>query len=436
MKINFKELYLNSPKIFQNILLNIYGYIIWRRRYNKFFYRYLNYYMISDQNKVDLNQLKKFMKSANETNFWKNRFIKYNVNINSFDLIKEIEKLPILTKDEVKENIEAIVNPKYLKKSIKASTSGTSGSGLVFPYTIEMENKQWAIWWRYRTRLDLSINTWMGWFGGRQIINKNSDEIYKTNYFMKQIMFNPFHLNKENIHRYHKIIINKKLSWLHGYPSQISLLSYLILEENLEPLNNVKIITLGAENLLENQRNIIRQAFNCKLFQHYGLAEGVSNISENLENDLIIDQDFAYTEFIKQSNQYKIIGTSYNNLAFPLIRYDTNDLVTLDDQNKILKIEGRNEDYITLPNGTKLGRLDHIFKEFIEVKEAQIYQKDGKNIIIRIVKGALYDNRNIEHKIKIECEKRFGKELNIEFTYLETITKTKNGKLKFVISEL
>ena len=118
--------------------------------------------------------------------------------------------------------------------------------------------------------------------------------------------------------------------------------------------------------MLESQKENIKKVFNVKLIEHYGLAEGVSNISENINGNFEIDQDFAYTELINNNNnERKIIGTNYSNIAFPLIRYDTGDVALVDenDNDKILSILGRVEDYIILPNGVKLGRLDHIFKD-------------------------------------------------------------------------
>ena len=32
--------------------------------------------------------------------------------------------------------------------------------GLIFPYSVEMENRQWAVWWRYRRALG-KIREWL-----------------------------------------------------------------------------------------------------------------------------------------------------------------------------------------------------------------------------------------------------------------------------------
>ena len=87
------------------------------------------------------------------------------------------------------------------------------------------------------------------------------------------------------------------------------------------------------------------------------MAEGTSNISQLPSGSLVLDQDFAYTELVKSKideDTYHIIGTNYSNFTFPLIRYDSNDLLTAKKNDlgelQIISIDGRNEDYVTLPS--------------------------------------------------------------------------------------
>jgi phenylacetate-CoA ligase len=423
------------------------GLKIKRDRFNTDFQVYLNHYRNSDPCKTDLKQLNDFITEAQKINFWKARFKQFQLNINlSVDLIKELQKLPILTKQEVKENLESIVNTVLKEKISYNHTSGTTGCGMIFPQTLSMENKQWAIWWRYRNWHGITPDTWMGWFGGRSIANFNQSTppFWRINNPMKQVMFSAHHLNDVTLKYYFNEIKTRKLSWLHGYPSQLSLLAHLIKKQKLGSLPDVKVITLGAENLLESQRTIMEEVFHASIRQHYGLAEGVANISEHPDGSLIPDQDFCWVEFVpvdlENPSLCKIIGTNYNNTAFPLIRYDTGDLAQIkwqpDGSPKILSIDGRQEDYITLPNGIKLGRLDHIFKDIVDVQEAQIYQPDINNLVLRIVKAPNYDINNQENLIFHETKKRLGNEIHISIEYIEKITRTISGKLRFVISEV
>src|SRR5690606_11045754 len=117
---------------------------------------------------------------------------------------------------------------------------------------------------------------------------------------------------------------------IHGYPSQISFFASLMLERSLPPIKDIKFISTGSENLMDHQVSLIKAAFGIKPFQHYGLAEGVANISQLPSGKWQIVQDFSYVELIPteiEEDLFYIVGTNYSNLSFPLIRYQTNDLV-------------------------------------------------------------------------------------------------------------
>jgi phenylacetate-CoA ligase len=290
----------------------------------------------------------------------------------------------------------------------------------------------------------LQPGTWNGWFGGRSIasVKQQRPPFYRINYPMKQLMFSAHHLKADTVHLYVEQLQKRRITWLHGYPSQISLLASLMKQAGLiRVLPDLKIITTGSENLLETQQNIIAEVLGAPVVQHYGLAEGASNISQHPDGSLRPDQDFAYTEFIPLNEENpelcRIIGTNYHNPAFPLLRYDTGDLARIRWENGVpvvLSIDGRQEDYITLPDGLKLGRLDHIFKKITEVREAQIYQPETGRVVLRIVKNTGYDAAGQEKMLLAETRKRLGNSIHIEIEYLDAIPRTKSGKLRFVIS--
>jgi len=434
--------YRKSPIWIQNVIMYLKGLQIKKQRFNKYFHKELNTLLEHDPKKVRTDKLKHFMAFANDhSEFWRKRFEEYKVDLSSTDLENEIKKLPILTKKEVKENVESISIKHPSIKTSTIRTSGTTGSGLIFPQTIEMENSQWAVWWRYRIKLGLSLDMNMGWFSGRSIIpiSQKKPPFWRYNSPNKQVMFSAHHLSIDTVEYYYHKVKKLELKWLHGYPSQLSLLGSLILEKGLKPLK-VDFVTLGGENLLLNQEQIIQKAFGVKPYQHYGLAEGVVNISQDEEYNFYFDNDFALTELIEteiSNKTFKLVGTNYLNLAFPLIRYDTNDIMTYDPVTNIIEsINGRNEDYVTLPNGVKLGRLDHLFKDAYYIAEAQIYQKDLENIRLNIKKNNHFNDKKHSKEILNEARERFGEHVNVTLNFVDAIEKSKAGKFKFVISDI
>ena len=442
----FENLYNNSPVIIQNLMCSFKGYLICRKRYNKIFFQQLKKYEDGEYNQQ--LRLLKFMKNIKEVPFYQKLYKEYNFNINSDDIYKEIRRLPILNKETVKNNIDKIINRSYKGKCDIKKTGGTTGSGLNFPYSFEMENQQWAVWWRYRRWHGINFNTWCGWFGGQHIISikQRKYPYWRINKPGKQVMFSAYHLNIKTIEYYYNEIIKRQLTWLHGYPSQISLLASNILDKKLLPITTITHITIGSEKLLESQIENIKDVFpKAVIRQHYGLAEGVANISENKDGKFVIDDDFCYIEFIPISddnpNLCRIIGTGFVNEAFPLVRYDTGDIaeikISQEGKVNIISIYGRTEEFITLPNGVKFGSaaMSLMFKKITNIKETQIYQKDLFNIELNIIKGNDYTQAD-ENKLIKEIRERITDDVNIKINYVDKIERTISGKLRLVKSEV
>src|SRR5258708_7687589 len=124
------------------------------------------------------------------------------------------------------------------------------------------------------------------------------------------------------------------------------------------------------------------------------MAEGAATASEGECGTLHVDEDFAAVEFVPAADgALRVVGTNFTNAATPLIRYDVGDLVTLGVSpcqcgrpgRTVAAVDGRQEDYIVLSNGARLGRLDHVFKDLINIREAQIRQRRAGEITVRIV---------------------------------------------------
>ena len=191
---------------------------------------------------------------------------------------------------------------------------------------------------------------------------------------------------------------------------------------------------------------MIEKAFGKTPVENYGMAEGVANISQHEDGVLKVDEDYSATEFIptEDSNIFKIIGTNFSNLATPLIRYNTNDLASLSkgtshtDNKKgrfVESIDGRDEDYIMLNDGSKIGRLDHIFKDHINIKMAQLQQSLPGEIVVYIVPSRRYTSKD-EDRLLTDFNKYLGDRVTITIIRKKTIERSGSGKIQFIVSKI
>jgi len=442
MIVNFQKLYDFAPVWTQNLMCSIKGWTIKRRRYGEGFYAELD--ALENGNHNPEEELKSFLNQAKKVPFYREVF-KKNDGKDGLELLKAFS---ILTKDVVKGNIDAFVNTVCDEPKFEMRTSGTTGGGLVFPYTIRMENKHWAIWWRYRRRLGIDLDTWCGWFGGKRIIDPNNKKApyWRVNKPGRQVMFSTLHLTRETVVLFRDEIERRKLQWLHGYPSHIAKFAAFALDAGLEPLKGVKWVTTGAENLLGNQLSLMQRMFpNAMIRQHYGLMEGVANMSQDINGEWLVDDDFAYVEFIPVSednpNVCRIIGTGFSNPAFPLIRYDTGDLATVewkpDGSVRVLRIDGRSSNVLKGPDGFEINeaRLSIVLHDFNNIVEAQFIQNSLTDIDSLIVRNSAYNEAD-EHKLRANISECFDKRMSVNIIYVEEIERPTSGKLKLVVNKM
>lgn len=255
----------------------------------------------------------------------------------------------------------------------------------------------------------------------------------------QQILFSIYHMNDKNMYSYVDALNRFQPKWIQGYPSAVSLLASFITRTGYGLKYKVEVITLSSENVTEHQREQIKKAFSIYPNQTYGQTEAVAYFSDCIPGDIYVIEDYSGVEFVQMDDgETHIVGTGFWNKAMPLIRYDTHDIANCEETaygRKVVSIDGRQEDYISTPEGSKIGRLDHIFKNAGHVIEAQIIQKSNYEVRILIVKSSVY-NKEDEREIRQLIDERFGNKLQYTIEYTRRIQRTSNGKLRFVISDV
>lgn len=451
---DLERVYLNLPPTIQNLACTFEGWRLQRFRHSGAFSRLLK----DAENRGGWAEerireyrdarLRAFIRHCAETVPYYRALFR-ELGIQPFDIagLEDLGLLPVLSKTTVQEKYEEFESEAIAKRDrILAHTSGTTGTGLRFMVTRLAVQEQWAIWWRYRRWHGIQPGTWCGYFGGRSVVpvGQTRPPFWRYNYAGRQILFSGYHMSPGNMSAYVDELRKRRPPWLHGYPSLIALLASYVLENSIDLGYSVRWITLGAENVLPQQVEIIERAFGIRPRQHYGMAEGVANISECERGALHVDEDYSAVEFVPNPDGpgYRIVGCNFTNAATPLLRYDVGDVVTPGGAcncgrpgRVIMAIDGRSEDYVLLRNGARLGRLDHIFKDLTNVREAQIYQPAVGKLLLRVVRGSGYGPED-ENALLAEARKRVGGEAEIEIQYVDRLPRSRTGKLRFVISDV
>jgi phenylacetate-CoA ligase len=363
--------------------------------------------------------------------------------------LRDLAQLPILDKRDAQEHAADLISDRVSKSETHtAHTSGTTGGALRFPVTTRASREQWATWWRFRGWHGINRRTWSALFAGRSVvpITQQRPPFWRVNYPGRQLIFSGYHMNHENLSKYVATLRKRRPPWFHGYPSLLALVAAYVVETGSDLGYQVRWVTTGAENLLPHQSVMIERAFGVKPLQHYGLAEGVATVSQRELGALHVDEDYAAVEFLPlgQDGLHRIIGTNFTNLATPLLRYDAQDLAIIRADTScscgrpgrvVERIDGRLEDYVVLRNGARIGRMDHIFKDMVDIHEAQIYQARPGEMTIRVVRGRNYTEAD-ERMLLRETRKRVGHEMEVRVEYVAGLSRSNVGKLRFVVSDI
>ena len=450
--MSFERLYPRLPVGLQNLAVSYEGWRIQQRRYAPAFHATLrtleaqSFLSPEEVARVRDERLSRFIEHAvRHVPYYRDLFRERGLAPADIRGLDDLQALPILDNRAVRENPARFMAEGGVDEpTLVAKTSGSTGSPLKFPYTPSSHREQWAVWWRFRRWHGLELHEPCMVFGGRSVvpITQRRPPYWRTNRPGRQLLFSAYHLGPETAPAYLERMKRCGMRWIHGFPSQVALLARYALE--LKVTLPIRWVTLGSENMLPPALMTIEQAFGVKPLHHYGMAEGVANISLCPHGALHVDEDYAATEFIPRGNgAAAVVGTNFTNPAYPLLRYDVGDLITLSDHacdcgrpgRVVGRIDGRQDDYVITARGVRLGRLGHVFRHVNNIQEAQIRQREPGKITIRIVPRPGFSAAD-EQRLAAQVRERMGDDMGFEIEQVDSLPRTASGKLRLVVTEL
>lgn len=351
------------------------------------------------------------------TKFYSNFSTEYNNPVSDINFI-DIKLISLLTKDILKEIlIDERSNSEF--SLIKYNTGGTTGNPLSFYVDKKYYAREWAhmhyMWKKIGYHPSNTKITIRG---------KNIDTLYKYNFNQNEFLINSYTSFGEGEYcKLLKVFRRYNTQFIHGYPSAIY--NFLKNIEQDAPLlldflkKNIKGIMFGSEYPSPHYRDYIENVLTDNTISWYGHTEGVILAGELYNKyEYVPFLSYGYAEAVKIDGFYHLVGTSFDNLAAPFIRYDTEDLIEpFFSETGILekfKIkEGRIGEFIKDKNGNNISLTAFIFGRhhklfdyinFIQVKqvndgEAIIYYSANKDLIDPYL---LFDSTQVNLVISFE----------------------------------
>ena len=143
----------------------------------------------------------------------------------------------------------------------------------------------------------------------------------------------------------------------------------------------------------------------------------------------------------------EVIGTSFHNLALPLIRYRTGDYVRLAEPNNISELEypwpaaveiaGREQEFLVSATGRRISLTafnmhDSVFNDLYAV---QFCQEQPGLAEFRYVAGPQFHSSRLA-QIETGIRRKLGDDFQITFREVKDVEKTTGGKHRWLVSKL
>jgi phenylacetate-CoA ligase len=379
------------------------------------------------------------------TKYYYNLFNKLNLKPTDIKRAEDLVKLPILTKQDIRENYDDLVPSNINKiKHKRASTGGSTGEPLV--YLLDYKS------WSFTTAANIFYWEKTGYRYGDKYVALGSSSLFveKKKSLLHSVYFkfkNKFGLSGVNLSdeackAHIDFIRETKIRYIYGYASAIYLLALYVKKESIKV--NIKAVFPTSEILTDKYRETISEAFNCQIIDCYGARDGgvvaysfVPNCYEVGYNCIVRIDNAA------QIGQGSALLTDLFNYAMPLINYQIGDelIINRDDNNCndyngqiINKVLGRSSEIIRLENGSILTGpgFTILFKD-IPV-EYYCIEKTGVNTITCYIKKLNEYNSNHESLIQSTLAKHMGSDSSLLIVYTDQVKYSKSGKRIYFVS--
>jgi phenylacetate-CoA ligase len=442
--------------------------------------------------KLQGTRILKYLKELEETQWWSNKELQEMQNKKLQSLIKhayanvpyyrkifnerglvdkdiqtidDLYKLPILTKDDIRQNFENMQANDFKKwaPSLK-TTGGSTGEPLMYyitqdAFSINLAGIFRGLAWAGYKFGDKKIT-----LGGSRLVSDKRQTIkgWLVNKLIdRNLSISTLDMSEEKVNKYVCQIKKYKPKFVYGYASALYLIANYLKQNKINIIQPVAIFST-AEMLLPHYRKEIEDVFKCEVFDFYGTFDGGPQALEcPTHNGYHVSSEKAIMEFLDDNgkpvspgNPGEIITTDLHNYAMPFIRYAVGDIATPTGERCscgrglpfINSIEGRTLDFILLPDGSKVrgSRLIDVFyenmgedyiRELATIKQFQVIQDSLDELVVLIIQDASPTIEETEY-IKSELIKALNYPMNINIEFVDTIPQTKAGKKKYIVSNI
>jgi len=384
--------------------------------------------------------------------FYRRRFEELELTPEEIKSWEDFEIIPILTKEEIKSNLQEMLATNIPRgKLIYKRTGGSTG----VPLHLYVDKRGMD----FKRAATIRHNRWSGYERGDKIaMIWGNPDIYKSrkaflrNLFVERTIFlDTLRMDEESMRAFVSEIKSFRPRYLLGHAHSIYIFARFMESEGIGGIEFASVIST-AMALSEKERQTMKRVFSCEVFDRYGCEE-TSLIASECEKHkgLHLNAEGVYVEVVKEGKSGKnslggILLTDLTNYGMPIIRYRVEDVGLLSESlcpcgrrlPLLQEVRGRTSDFIVTPEGRLvfgISVLDNLTIHIPGFKQVQIIQEEIDHLHFKIVKGQGYSEESVRI-FKQELPSYFGQKMRYDWEFVDEIPKESSGKYRFTICKV
>ncbi len=379
--------------------------------------------------------------------YYRQKYDEHGINIKDIKTLADLQKLPVITKDEIREHFPAgIVSKQYaIDQCHYSATTGSTGRSL--PFIFSKSTFAFYIATGVRLYTMIGYRPWhkLVYIKYTPIDYPRLGPFFRTEHIPSTIPVD------EQIAMLRKM----KPDLLIGYASLVLEIAMRITPEDLKHIRP-KFVGLNSELSNRDQRELISRVFNCPVYDEYSTEETWMVASQCKQGNYHVFIDNVWVEYldkngkpVKPGEEGEIYLTTSRSPAMPFIRYRIGDLGRESTQGCtcglpypiIEEFNGRADDSFILPSGKYLSSLKILntftknIKKYLHLmEEFKVIQEEPGLVVIQFVKGKEYRKQQLDELIDALREV-LGEPVTIRVDFVDEI-KTNSIKRKAIESKV
>ena len=394
--------------------------------------------------KTQDKRVRKLVKKAYEIPFYKKRFDSVGVKPEDIKEAKDLAKLPLLTKDELREWMNEEDKKGIYSDWYHDKTSGSTGNPLMLLISPKEKAYNMANWFRV-----MLLSGYNPFFGKTMspVSTHSQSGTQKTILQKFGILRREFLNNNLPDSEIVEHINSYKPDFLYTNKSTLLKIALYVKSSGAE-LHKPKWFCPTGEKLDDNSKKLLREVFGENLIDSYGTTETGAVLTRFNDGEAYVTNSDSFAVNIygddgKLSDEGRIIITPLYCTDLPIINYVIGDRVkseNIDGTQRITEIQGRMNDYFKHSDGsvTTYSEINKMLGEFDDVIQLRFIQKSFDSVTVQCVKNNEKNTskEEIERYLDTELNKRFKERINLSFEWMDSIPPDVNGKLRVIVCEV